>query len=81
MAQNVKLNLSGINAVMTSPAAQALVDRLGKQVASDAGDGFEYVPRPHRYTARGYVQTGDARARRRQAKEAALEGALGRVQR
>lgn len=79
MADTVKLNLAGINVVMTSQGAQALVDRLGKQMAAGAGDGFEYVARPHRYTARGYVQTNSVRGRRRQAKEAALERVLGQV--
>lgn len=78
---DVKLNLAGINAIMTSAPAQAVVDRIGRQMAADAGEGFEYVSRPHPYTARGYVQTTDARSRRRQMREAALEKALGQVQR
>lgn len=78
---DVKLNLAGINALMTSPAAQAAVDRIGRQMAADAGEGFEYVARPHRYTARGYVQSSDARARRRQMRDAVLEQSLGQVQR
>lgn len=78
---DVKLNLAGLNTLMTSAPAQAIVDRIGRQMAANAGDGFEYVARPHPYTARGYVQTTDARARRRQMREAVLEQALGQVQR
>jgi len=78
---DVKLNLSGINAIMTSAPVQAVVDRIGRQMAANAGEGFEYVARPHPYTARGYVQTTDGRARRRQMREAVLENALGQVQR
>lgn len=78
---DVNLNLPGLNALMTSAPAQAIVDRIGRQMAADAGEGFEYVARPHPHTARGYVQTTDARARRRQMRDAVLEQALGRVQR
>lgn len=78
---DVKLNLPGINALMTSPPAQAIVDGLGRQMAAAAGDGFEYVARPHRYTARGYVQPINDRARRRQMRDVVLEQALGQVQR
>lgn len=78
---DVKLNLAGLNALMTSAPAQAIVDRIGRQMAANAGGGFEYVARPHPYTARGYVRTTDARARRRQMREAVLEQALGQVRR
>ncbi|MBD8218203.1 hypothetical protein IFU40_06095 [Microbacterium sp. CFBP 13617] len=81
MAEDVKLNLRAINAIMTSAPAQAIVDSIGREMAAAAGDGFVYVARPHPHTARGYVQTGSARARRQQAKDAALERALGQVQR
>lgn len=81
MAENVKLTLAGVNAIMTSRAAQAIVDSIGRDMAAAAGDGFGYVARPHRYTARGYVQPTNARARRRQMRDAVLEQALGQVQR
>lgn len=80
MAKDVQLSLPGINALMTSPQAQAIVNSLGRQVAAAAGDGFEYVARPHPRTARGYVQPTNARARRRQMRDAVLESALGQVQ-
>lgn len=78
---DVKLNLAGLNVLMTSAPVQAIVDRIGRQMAANAGDGFEYVAQPHPYTARGYVRASDARARRRQMREAVLERALGQVQR
>lgn len=81
MAGDVKLNLAGLNVLMTSPPVQAEVDRVGKRLAASAGDGFEYVARPHPYTARGYVQTANARAQRRQMRDAILERALGQVER
>jgi len=81
MAEAVKLNLAAINAIMTSPGAQAIVDHIGRQMAASAGDGFEYVASPHPFTARGYVQTNSARGRRRQALQAQLERSLGQVKR
>lgn len=76
---DVRLNLPAINAIMRSQPVQGLLDEVGKKMAANAGDGFEYVARPHRWTARGYVQTASARARRRQAREAVLERAMGSV--
>jgi hypothetical protein len=80
-SNDVQLNLRAINAIMTSAPAQAIVDSVGRQMAANAGDGFEYVSRPHRWMARGYVQTVSARARRRQARDAVLERTLGTVRR
>lgn len=74
---DVKLNLRALNALMTSPAVQAEVNRRGQSLASNAGPDFEYVERGHRYVARGYVQPANARGAREQAKNAALERALG----
>jgi len=83
MAQNipVQVNLPGLNALMRSAEAQRVVDDVGRRMASAAGPDFEYVPAPHKWTARGYVQPGNARAVREQAKNAALERALGQVKR
>lgn len=73
MAVRVKLNLRGLNELMRSSAVQARVDRLGRQMAERAGEGFEYVARPHPWTARGYVQVADGDGARRQARDAVLE--------
>ena len=70
---SVKLNLPGINRLMRSEAVQAQLDRLGQDMAADAGEGFEYVAKPHRYTARGYVQVASGDGARRQARDAVLE--------
>ncbi|MFB3980335.1 hypothetical protein [Microbacterium proteolyticum] len=78
-SNDVKLNLRAVNTVMTSAPVQARIDSLGRQMAATAGDGFEYVPRPHRWMARGYVQAVSARARRRQARDAVLERVVGAV--
>lgn len=78
-ANDVKLNLAAINTIMRSAPVQAVVDSTGRKMAAAAGEGFEYVPRPHRWMARGYVQAATARARRRQARDAVLERAIGAV--
>lgn len=73
----VKLNLAGLNQLMRSDAVQAIVDAEGRRIAAAAGTNFEYVARPHRWVARGYVQAKNARGMREQARDAALERALG----
>ena len=81
MAQRfqVKINLPGLNAIMRSAEAQAIVDSAGRRMAAAAGDDFEYVASPHRWVARGYVQPKNARGMREQARNAALERALGQA--
>lgn len=73
---SVKLNLPGINQLMRSEAVQKKVDQIGQDIADDAGEGFEYVPKPHRYVARGYVQVASGEGARRQARDAVLERAI-----
>ncbi|MEV8167340.1 hypothetical protein AB0O70_05390 [Microbacterium paraoxydans] len=81
MAQRipVQLNLRGLNTIMRSPEAQAIVEDVGRRMAAAAGDDFEYVASPHRWVARGYVQPKNARGMREQARNAALERALGQA--
>lgn len=68
----VKLNLRGLNKLMTSAAMQADIDARGRRMAAAAGPEFEYVRSPHRYTARGYVRTASARGARQEAREKRL---------
>ncbi|MDF2578439.1 MAG: hypothetical protein K0S49_18 [Microbacterium sp.] len=77
MAGEVKLNLRGLNQIMRSEPVQAIVNAEGRRLAAAAGADFEYVPSPHRWIARGYVQPANARGAREQARNAALERALG----
>ncbi|MDR6691345.1 hypothetical protein J2X55_002257 [Microbacterium sp. 1154] len=77
MADPVKLNLAAINQIMTSPAAQRLVDQEGKRLARAAGADFRYRASPHRWTARGYVEPANARGRRQEAREKRLARAIG----
>lgn len=71
----VKLNLRGISAVLK--AHQSAVDATGESMSSSAGDGFEYVASPARFTARGFVQTNSSAGRRRQANEHVLQRVIG----
>ena len=73
----VKLKLRGINKVMKSPEVQSAVARRAQRIAAAAGEGFEPVVNPAKYTARAFVRTADATGRKRQAEDAVLERALG----
>lgn len=72
----VQLRIGGISRLLRSRPVQKLVDDTGKRGAAAAGEGFEYVAKPHRWTSRGYIQTDTARAMRAQAKHAVLEHAV-----
>lgn len=72
----VKLNIRGLNKIMTGPEVTAQVARRTKRMAAAAGEGFEAVMIPHKYTARGYVRTADAEGAIRQAREKVLERSL-----
>lgn len=75
----VKLNLRGINKVLR--AAQPEIDRVGKRMAGEAGEGFEYEAKPYKWwTARGFVQTKNDTdvGRARQAREHVLQKLLGK---
>lgn len=66
----VTLNIEAINEILR--AAQPMLDARGRRMAAAAGEGFEYVASPHKWTARGFVQTSSARGRRREALEKVL---------
>lgn len=72
----VRLNLRGLNTVMTSAPLQKDVDERGRRMAAAAGPEFEYVARPHSRTARGFVQPKSARGARQEALEKRLTRSL-----
>jgi hypothetical protein len=72
----VRLNLRALNALMKSAPVQAEVTRRAQRIADAAGEGFEAIARPARYTARAYVHTKDAVGRKRQAESSVLERSL-----
>ena len=72
----VALKIKGINTLMKSAPVQSEVARRAQRIAAEAGEGFEVIVKPARYTARAYVRTADATGRRRQAESAVLERSL-----
>jgi len=73
----VKLNIRGLNALMTSAPVTAQVAREAKRRAQQAGPNFEAVVKPHRWTARAFIQTANAAGAKEQADNAVLERVLG----
>lgn len=72
----IKIKLKGVNELMRSEPVQAEVDRVGRRMAAAAGAGVSYLPKAHKWTARGYVQTTTAEGRRREAEDKVLLSAL-----
>lgn len=72
MATVVRLNLRGLNEIMTCAAVRDDLDARGRRMAAAAGGEFEYVSRPHSRTARGYVQPRSAKGARQEAREKRL---------
>lgn len=58
MAKNVrvKLKLKGLNELMTSAPVQAEVNKRAAKIAASAGPKYRMVVRPHKWTARAYVE-------------------------
>lgn len=73
----VKLKIKGIRELLRSNPVQSEIARRAKSMAKAAGPGIEAVVKPHKYTARAFVQTVDDVGRIRQAEEAVLQRALG----
>ena len=72
----VKLKLRGINQLMSSAPVQSMVNERGRRIAAAAGNGVEYVPRPHKWTARGFVQTVTRAAAAAEARDKTLTRSL-----
>lgn len=73
----VKLNIRGINAVMSGAGATGAVAREARRMAQAAGSNFEANVVPHRWTARAFIRPANAAGRREQADNAVLERVLG----
>lgn len=73
----VRLNIRGINGVLTSSGVVSDLARRAQKIADAAGPGFEKSVNPTARTARAYVRTANSEGRRRQAESAVLERALG----
>ena len=74
----VKLNLQGLNQLMTSAPVQAEVDARAKRIAAAAGPNFESTRGKGRSsrTARAYIQPANPAGMREEARHKRLTGAL-----
>jgi len=72
----VKLKMGGIQTLLRSREVRDEIARRAKRGADAAGEGFEYVVRPHRYTSRAYVQTNSAVGEQREADDKVLIRAM-----
>lgn len=72
----VKLNLREINRIMSSEAAQRVVDEEGRAMSRRAGGDFEYVASPHKWTARGFVQPANFDGAKQEARDKRLTRAI-----
>ena len=74
----VKTNIRGINQVMRSDGVQAVVLQAARRIRDRAGaDLFEVAGRPHRWTARAYVQPISVEGARAEARDKVLTRAVG----
>ena len=53
---DVKLKLTGLNKLMRSASVQAALNAEGGRIKARAGSKFRVTPRPHRWTARTFVE-------------------------
>lgn len=73
----VRLKLAGIRKVLKGSEATAEVARIAARGARDAGEGFGFVVKPGRYTARAFIQTEGVEGAKRQSNDAVLERVMG----
>jgi|GEM_PF-2417630 len=73
----VKLNLRGINAVMTSRGVQGEVLRQARAMQARAGANFEVVSLPHKWTGRAFIRAANAQGAREEARDKRLTRAVG----
>lgn len=76
MSVRVKLKIRGVRALLRSSEVQSDVAQRATRAARAAGPGFEAVVKPHKYTARAFVQTADDEGRKREAEEKVLNRVL-----
>lgn len=76
MSVRVKLNMKGLNALMTSRPVTAEVVRRAKKMRDAAGEDFEYNVVPHKWTARAFVRAANAKGAREEARSKVLERSI-----
>lgn len=77
-AKNItfELNTTGVRSMLQSQDARRICEEVANQIANRAGQGFEVDSSVGRTRARATVFTATPEARRKQAKEHALQKAL-----
>lgn len=70
---NVRLKIRGVNQVMTSRPVTRFLAGKAHDMATQAGENFEAVILPHRWTARAFIRPANAAGRKEQAENAVLE--------
>lgn len=75
----VRLKIQGVREVLKDRRVYDELERVGREMAADAGPGFEMVSKPHRHTSRAFVQTirGNRQGRVRQARDHVLQRVVG----
>lgn len=72
----VTLKLNGLNELMRSKPVQDMLNERANRIARAAGGNFEAVARPHKWTARAYVQPTGIEGMREEARDKRLTGAI-----
>lgn len=72
----VKLKISGVRQTLKGQDVQSDLARRASRIAAAAGEGFEAVVKPHRYTARAFVQSTGVEGDKREAESKVLTRAL-----
>ena len=73
---DVRLNLRGLNVLMTGTEVTGMVARTANSMAAEAGSDFEANVVPHKWTARAFIRAANAKGAARQARDRVLERTL-----
>lgn len=72
----VKLNLRGLNALMTSREVTAEVVKRAQAIQRAAGPNFEVNVVPHKFTARAFIRPANVEGAKEEARDKRLTRAL-----
>lgn len=73
----VRLHLAGLNELMRSAPVQGIVTQSAHRIQASAGEEYEAVEVPHKWTARAYVQSKTYKGYKQEAKGGQLTRAVG----
>ena len=72
----VKLKIRGINQVMAGRGATDEVAARGQRIARAAGENFEVVVKPHKWTARAFIRNKNREGAAEEARDKMLTRAI-----